>query len=150
MPKIQISKYSKMRTIRVITSFDVTQTNIFRSFTNIPYPYYKGNLVIKSDVEWELARKQQSNFEVITQIAMLRALVEEIATPKIITHFHNNKAWEFTFDVPNLDVYGGNDLHILKSDSMHVPMLVGLNETINEHKYLIPDTNIIYEALPND
>lgn len=132
-----------MQTIVLTTNFDITNTDIVRN--------YKPTLVsthptINSEAGWTKARNQQTNFETVLQVISLRAQPTVLYKPRIQI-INKKKQWEFTFTVEFDGVYYGNEeeLGLLKNDFRNVPMIINLDESIND-EYIEIGKNIRFET----
>jgi len=125
--------------ITVITFFDITPTGIYRPYDNAIIPFNKCGNHITNKAEWELAKSQQSNYNVLIQILMLRTHIADFAKTVKITH-NSHKAWKLQCEIPDIAVYGDN-FEILIQDAMHVPMITNLTETYNTYDYIYPNKN---------
>lgn len=144
-----------MQTIRVLTRFDITNTDIIRPYS---IALQETHPTINSEQEWIKARRQQINFETIVQILSLRTQPTILAKPRIkvlsLSKFGVNKkgkVWVFTFSIEHDDVYTawGKELGLLETDAEHVPMILKLNETITD-TFLRVNKNIYFEVIEND
>ena len=146
-----------MQEITVYTLFDITETGGVRSFKmdNLPFTT-KNGITILREFEWRFARQQQSNLEVLLQVMSLRTQIHDIEThgfkkePLIKHKFSKNfkgkhNVWSLTFAVEQMGALesDGNPIGALCNDCNHVPMLVNLNETVND-SYLDCNKSNVY------
>lgn len=138
--------------IKCITLFDITKTNV-------------SNRRRDPTVDQSKERRQQSNLETLLQIISLRSQPEEITDPEMVHDYskcwgsaYKNKkyqAWAFTFTVNYRAIFhlDGDDLGGLKLDCTNVPMITGLEETIELPPTLHSDgvlKNIHFEIATNE
>ena len=97
------------------------------------------------------SRNQQRNWETIMQIVSLRAQPMEVSMTKIV-----DCVWQFNFVVETAGVYSKtsdpDNLDILLSECMGIPMVVGLQEFSKLEPKLIssgPHQNIWFETVNN-
>ena len=111
--------------ITITTDFDVTQTGVVRNFKKEALPLSVGRLLITTEKDWILKRRQQSNWETMIQVISLRTLPINLRQSK------KGKKWIINFDIEAGAVYQlGDDLiGLLKQDCTNVPLLTGLTET---------------------
>jgi hypothetical protein len=134
------------------TFFDCSLTGITGYFrpSQVPFVDQAGNTIETQD-DWNRARNQQRNWETIMQMISLRAQPTMIKNPKQI-----DNEWQFTFAVETPGVYSINqDLDNtdgLSNECAGIPMITGLNETLDLEPYLIiagQDQNIWFSAINN-
>ena len=131
------------------TDFDITATGIKSNFhkNRIPFTDDAGQ-TISDMAAWHRSRNQQRNWETINQIISLRTLPEEITVPER-TQNQGRTQWRFSFQIINASDIATDDdaMGLLKQDCRDVPMLVGLGENAQEKPFLIPDHNIVFQAV---
>lgn len=149
-----------MQSITVHTLFDITETGVVRSFRmdNLPFTT-KSGVTILEELEWRFARQQQSNLEVLLQVMSLRVnlhnivshgvVKESLSKHKFDKHFNTgnkHNVWSLTFEVEQPDALsdGDNPIGALCNDCNHVPMLINLNETINDNYLNCTNPNIYF------
>jgi hypothetical protein len=114
--------------IHCCTLFDITATGVRSHYkeSRIPFHDETGQL-IQDQLNWTRSRNQQRNWETINQLISLRTLPENISTPIYNT---STLAWEFEFDVVNIESISLNDNLVggLLRDCVGVPMILGLTE----------------------
>jgi hypothetical protein len=116
--------------IRVNTYFDITETGVNRAYKGQRLPTkINGNHIQTAD-QWNLMRKQQTNFETVIQVLSMRGTPVEISVPVL-----HNGTWSFCFSIDNVAVYGYN-MDLLKQELVGVPMTVGLTEKVELDSYL--------------
>ena len=126
--------------IQCQTLFDITATGTTGHIKPSRMPYVDNAGTKITDTEsWNRSRNQQRNWETITQLISLRTQVTGLTEPEKI-----KDCWQFEFEVENenLFVTDTDSLAVLKADCNGVPMLTGLNESINTGTVLTVDTNI--------
>ena len=110
----------------------------------MPYIDNAGTTIL--DVgSWNRSRNQQRNWETITQLISLRTQVDNLQEPAVI-----KDCWQFEFEVENENLFNNSvdRLAVLKTDCQGVPMLTGLNESINIGTVLVADKNIWFTIVP--
>ena len=124
--------------ITISTYFDITQTNVTRKFNKHALPLRTGSKTITNEIEWILARRQQSNLETIIQLISLRS------QPTVTAITNGDDVWhlEFTIESAGVSQDNNDEFGILKSDFQNVPMLTDLTETMDLSGYLNIDENI--------
>jgi hypothetical protein len=132
--------------IQCQTLFDITATGTTGHVkpSRMPYRDLAGTKI--TDVEqWNRSRNQQRNWETITQLISLRTQVDNLQEPTMI-----QDRWQFEFEVENENLFdnGIDGLAVLKTDCSGVPMLTGLNESINIGTVLVIDKNIWFTIIP--
>jgi len=150
-----------MRTIKVYTLFDITETGIVRTFNPARLPTKdKSGVVITNETEWRYSRRRQSNLEVVLQLLSLRTQPLNIKLgvlnnqPPAKHNFgsiYNQKQtiWTLEFEIEHehaLMTKDGPD-GALCHDFNNVPMLVNLNETSRINNYFTctgPETNVYF------
>jgi len=147
-----------MQTITVYTLFDITETGVVRSFKmdNLPFTTKSGVTILR-ELEWRFARQQQSNLEVLLQVMSLRVQLHNITTHSVVkeslskhkfdNHFTGKQnVWSLTFEVEQVDALseGDNPIGALCNDCNHVPMLINLNETVNDNYLNCTNPNIYF------
>lgn len=139
-----------MQKIRVTTYFDITPTGIVRTFRPEMLPIKKKDFVITNDVEWYYRRRQQTNWETIFQIVMMRIQPESISEPYSMNK-DGKTVWTFVFknelESTYSDPLNNDPLYILKQDTNGVPMIPGLDASEELEPYLTVDENIFFELL---
>lgn len=117
--------------IRCTTLFDITATGVRH--------HRRGDA--DSHVQ---ARNQQRNWETINQIMGLRTLPENVTSPSC-----QAARWVFEFDVPDPASLATADdaLGLLQQDSLGVPMITGLTETLDPGPCLQPGQNLWFEIV---
>jgi len=121
------------------TKFDITATGVTGHFKSARLPFTdRSGQLITNEAEWHRARNQQRNWETLQQIVSLRAQIFDLEPPVAQDH-----EWTFEFSVEQEGLFTYNDdpVGILKQDCAGVPMLIGLNETV-ETALLSPLANI--------
>ncbi len=147
-----------MQSITVYTLFDITETGVVRSFKmdNVPFTTKSGVTILR-ELEWRFARQQQSNLEVLLQVMSLRVQLHNIVMHDVIReslskhqfdkHFKGkHNIWSLTFDVEQIEALSDDDNPIgaLCNDCNHVPMLINLNETVNDNYLNCTNPNIYF------
>jgi hypothetical protein len=132
--------------IQCQTLFDITSTGTTGHVkpSRMPYVDNAGTKIL--DIEsWNRSRNQQRNWETITQLISLRTQVTGLTEPKKIKDY-----WQFEFEVENENLFtdGTDGMAVLKTDCQGVPMLTGLNESINIGTVLVVDKNIWFAMVP--
>ena len=148
-----------MQQITVYTLFDITKTGIVRRFKPETLPVTKKGLLLTTEEEYNFARKQQSNYEVLIQILSLRTQVHDISDSKVVNkdikeydfdkrYKGNHNIWSFTYSVEHTDALerNNNPIGVLLQDCHNLPMLTDLNETISD-KYIDCENPNIYFVL---
>jgi hypothetical protein len=147
-----------VQSITVYTLFDITETGVVRSFKmdNLPFTTKSGVTILR-ELEWRFARQQQSNLEVLLQVMSLRVQLHNIVMHDVIReslskhqfdkHFKGkHNIWSLTFDVEQIEALSDDDNPIgaLCNDCNHVPMLINLNETVNDNYLNCTNPNIYF------
>jgi hypothetical protein len=114
-------------------------------------------VTILRELEWRFARQQQSNLEVLLQVMSLRVQLhniishgvvkESLSKHKFDKHFTGKQnVWSLTFEVEQIDALsdGDNPIGALCNDCNHVPMLINLNETVNDNYLNCTNPNIYF------
>ena len=132
--------------IQCQTLFDITATGTTGHVkpSRMPYQDLIGTKI--SDTEtWNRSRNQQRNWETVTQLISLRTQVDNLQKPLKI-----QDCWQFEFEVENENLFnnGIDRLAVLKTDCIGVPMLTGLNESIDIGTVLFVDKNIWFTIVP--
>ena len=114
--------------IQCRTLFDITVTGVRNNShrNRIPFVDTAGQAV--NDLgAWNRSRNQQRNWETLNQIISLRMLPVDISQPK-----QNDAHWFFEFGVENPEtvLQGSDPLGAIKADCEQVPMIIGLNESV--------------------
>ena len=126
--------------IQCQTLFDITATGTTGHIkpSRMPYVDHVGTRIMDTE-SWNRSRNQQRNWETVTQLISLRTQVTRLTEP-----VSNNDCWQFEFEVENDDLFSNNvdNLAVLKEDCSGVPMLTGLNESLNTGTVLTVDENI--------
>ena len=148
-----------MQQITVYTLFDITKTGIVRRFKPETLPVTKKGLSLTTEEEYNFARKQQSNYEVLIQILSLRTQVHDISDSKVVNkdikqynfdkrYKGKHNIWSFTYYVEHTDALerNANPIGVLLQDCHNLPMLTDLNETISD-KYIDCENPNIYFVL---
>jgi hypothetical protein len=133
--------------IRISTHFDCTATGITGHFRYTQLPTIdRAGQRITNQTEWNRSRNQQRNFETLTQLISLYTQPLELTDPSYNTQLQQ---WEFEFVVEFSAIFAteNDSLGLLKQQSQHVPMIVGLTETAVTQRQLIPDVNIFFQEL---
>lgn len=134
------------------TLFDCTRTGVTGHFKTgaMPFQDRAGQWVRTLD-DWHRSRNQQRNFETLTQVLGLRTQLFDLTDP-----VHDNKIWQFDWQVESDAVYGSADgldqLHGLYQDSEAIPMMIGLGEANGTVNYIITkgdNTNIWFDIINN-
>lgn len=151
-----------MQKVTLHTLFDITETGVIRKFDSnyLPFKTKNGN-EINSEEEWRLCRNQQSNFDTIVQILSLRTNIYNIEvtshTQQTLSSYsfdtkYQSKCnvWELSFEVETIEPYNSKhkNFNLLCDDLTNVPMLTGLDESI-EDVYLDCENTNIYFATTN-
>lgn len=120
--------------VRVTTKFNCTDTGVTGR-------YKTGN----AD-QWNNDRNQQRNFESITQIIGLYTQLQNLSRVKQDTA---SNTWWFEFDTEFEGIFrtGTDELGVLNDSCMGTPMMVGLGETSNIERTLMPNQNIWFEIV---
>jgi hypothetical protein len=131
--------------IQCQTLFDITATGTTGHVkpSRMPFTDCAGTQI--TDVEsWNHSRNQQRNWETVTQLISLRTQINNLTTPGKI-----NDCWQFEFEVDNENLFSTDTdpLAILKEDCTGVPMLTGLNESV-DNVFLSADKNIWFTIIP--
>lgn len=137
--------------INCYTLFDITDTGIRSHIRAAQFPMKdKHGNVINNEKEWIRARNQQRNCETILQIISLRSQPLRIIGPRKVdvnwkTENKKINAWKFNFEVEHASVFysKNNELGALVDDATGVPMLTGLNESIELAPYLVTSGNLL-------
>jgi hypothetical protein len=142
----------------VYTLFDITETGVVRSFKmdNLPFTTKSGVTILR-EFEWRFARQQQSNLEVLLQVMSLRVQLHNIVIynpSKESLNKHKfdkgfkgkQRVWSLAFEVEHAEALGDGDNPIgaLCNDCNHVPMLINLNETIEDNYLDCTNPNIYF------
>jgi hypothetical protein len=132
--------------IQCQTLFDVTATGTTGHIkpSRIPYKDLAGTKITDTE-SWNRSRNQQRNWETVTQLISLRTQVDNLQESQWISD-----RWCFEFEVENENLFnnGADSLAVLKADCQGVPMLIGLNESINIGTVLVVDKNIWFTIVP--
>jgi hypothetical protein len=123
---------------------------------NLPF-ITKSGVTILRELEWRFAGQQQSNLEVLLQVMSLRVQLHNIISHGVVKeslskykfdkHFTGKQnVWSLTFEVEQIDALGEGDNPIgaLCNDCNHVPMLINLNETVNDNYLNCTNPNIYF------
>lgn len=137
--------------INCYTLFDITDTGIRSHIRSAQFPMKdKHGNAINNEKEWIRARNQQRNWETVLQIISLRSQPLRIIGPRKIDVKWGKKeqkinAWRFNFEVEHSNVFysKNNELGLLVDDANGVPMLTGLNESIEMPPYLLATGNLV-------
>jgi hypothetical protein len=139
-----------MQKIKISTYFDITYTNVVRTFRPEVLPLHTQEFIIKDSKEWYYRRRQQSNWETMFQIVMMRIQPENL-TKSVVTEADGKKVWSFEFENHQELAYQAPDsddpLAILKSDFANIPMITELDETEQLDAYIDIDKNTFVELL---
>lgn len=131
--------------IKCTTLFDITATGVKNRFhkSRLPFNDTTGK-IIRSDLDWQRSRNQQSNWETVNQVISLRTLPEDISIPRLA-----DNRWTFEFTVVDPDTINrDNDpVAALKDDCTGVPMVLGLLEAGELGSLLQPGVNIWFESI---
>jgi len=116
-----------MQRIRICTSFDITQTGVTRPYKQQTLPASINNNTINTVDEWNMLRRQQSNWETILQVLLFRIQPINITKPE---KQGTVSKWCFTFESEVKAAFSknGNSLGALYEDFNGTPMILGLNE----------------------
>jgi hypothetical protein len=132
--------------IQCQTLFDITATGTTGHVkpSRMPYVDNAGTKITNTE-SWNRSRNQQRNWETVTQLISLRTQVDNLQEPRWISD-----RWCFEFEVENENLFnnGADRLAVLKTDCQGVPMLTGLNESINIGTVLAVDKNIWFTIVP--
>ena len=132
--------------IQCQTLFDITATGTTGHVKTSRMPYRDQAGTNITDVKsWNRSRNQQRNWETVTQLISLRTQVDNLQDP-----VKNQDCWQFEFEVENENLFnnGADRLAVLKTDCQGVPMLTGLDESINIGTVLVTDKNIWFTVVP--
>jgi len=132
--------------IQCQTLFDITATGTTGHVKHNRMPYVDNAGTKILDIgSWNRSRNQQRNWETITQLISLRTQVDNLQEPVMI-----HDCWQFEFEVENENLFnnGADRLAVLKTDCQGVPMLTGLNESIDIGTVLVVDKNIWFTIVP--
>lgn len=148
-----------MHQITVYTLFDITRTGVVRRFKPETLPVTKKGLSLTNEQEYNFARKQQSNYEVLIQTLSLRTQVHDISNCKVVnenvkkhkfdkSYKGKHNVWSFTYNVEHTDALARNNnpIGVLLQDCHNLPMLTDLNETVSD-KYINCENPNIYFVL---
>jgi len=148
-----------MQRITVYTLFDITNTGVLRRFKKEILPITKNGLSIVNEEQYNFARRQQSNYEVLVQTLSLRTQVHNISNNKVrnddVKKYNFDKSykgkhniWSFSYSVEHTDalVRDNNPIGVLLQDCHNLPMLTNLTETISD-KYIDCKNSNIYFVL---
>lgn len=127
--------------IRCTTTFDITATGVTGHYkpSRIPFKDQQGTH-ITNEVQWNVARNQQRNWETITQLISLRTQINTIGHP---IKMENTWVFDFEVDYDTIFHYNNDPLGILKQDCEGVPMLLDpVQPTLN-------NSNIWFELINN-
>ena len=132
--------------IQCQTLFDITATGTTGHVkpSRMPFTDQAGTRITNVE-SWNRSRNQQRNWETVTQLISLRTQVDNLQEPVMI-----HDCWQFEFEVENENLFnnGADRLAVLKTDCQGVPMLTGLNESINIGTVLVVDKNIWFTIVP--
>ena len=148
-----------MQQITVYTLFDITKTGVVRRFKPEILPVTKKGLSLSTEQDYNFARKQQSNYEVLIQTLSLRTQVHDITNSQVVnesvskynfdkSYKGKHNIWSFSYSVEHTDALerNGNPIGVLLEDCHNLPMLTDLNETITD-KYIDCENPNIYFVL---
>lgn len=153
-----------MKTIRCSTLFDITVTGVDGHSRSATWPVTtRTGMILNSHDELLRARNQQRNFDTVIQVISMRTQPFNISTPELLSlqQFSElstgnvftkaTKIWSFEFDIESADPWllGDDEFAHIKSDSIQVPMIVGLTEDSGLDSWLViqgSEQNIIYES----
>lgn len=116
--------------IKCTTLFDITKTN----------RNSRRGMLDDNESGSMKERNQQSNLETLLQVVGLRSQPEEVTTPKLSVvdgKLWGRKGklnqWSFTFNIgyPSIYIKDGDSLGNLKDDCNGVPMVTGLDESVD-------------------
>ena len=132
------------RHIKISTDFDVTNTGVIRHFREDLLPAKVNGKILYTEDEWIKSRRQQTNWETVTQVISLRATPMNLKT--LVTESH----WVIEFDIESPTVYKKDDdpLGLLKEDFNNVPLLIGLTEhkKADSYGFIVIDQNMRFET----
>jgi hypothetical protein len=151
---------STMQTVECRCLFDITATAVNGTQRNIQYPYItKNGTQINDALALSQARNQQRNLDTILQLTGMRTQIFEITDPELVSDIpaefvwagKEAKIWQFSFEIEPQSQWSvdNDEFWILKNDSDHTPMLIGLTETAQMDPWLVTQgdrINIIYHA----
>lgn len=151
-----------MRKIKCHCLFDITPTGItgHQRQTSYPFTTKKGH-VITDQNQMAMARNQQRNWDTLLQLIGLRTQIFEISTPEIIKNGDifssaptDARVWCFDFEIEPQSQWSvdNDEFWVLKHDSEHTPMILGLTETALLEPWIVAlgdSINIIYHAQSN-
>jgi len=132
-------------TVTCTTLFDITATGVrshYRS-SRIPFVDEVGNNI--NDVEaWHRSRNQQRNWETLNQIIFLRTSPVDVTVPQREKNQNNQLEWQFSFvlESPESIMINDDPIGALVEDTKSVPMILGLDETVQLEPLLMLGTNI--------
>ena len=132
--------------IQCQTLFDITATETTGHVkpSRMPFTDHAGTRIANIE-SWDRSRYQQRNWETVTQLISLRTQINMLSMPIKI-----NDLWQFKFEVDNENLFStdADPLAILKEDCTGVPMLTGLNESVDNSVFLLPTKNIWFTIIP--
>lgn len=126
------------------TLIDITRTGVVAYYREgMPMFVDDADQIINDEHSWNRSRNQQRNYETLIQIISLRAQPVYLEDPKrhkkqnLSLYEFNDKestqdVWRFSFSPEQPDVYrqGSNPVAALEQDISNVPIILGLNETL--------------------
>ncbi len=136
-----------MYRIQCSTFFDITASGVQRNRWNPSTKIFSNDgHCIDTEEKFQISRQQQSNWNTVQQILMLRCLPENIEKP-----VKKGDQWIFCFDVPDINAvaWGMDPVGALRYDANGVPMITGLTEDKSLPEYLVPygeDRNIWFDV----
>jgi len=133
--------------ITVTTSFDCTATGVTGHFRTAQLPMTdRAGQTVSNEQEWNRSRNQQRNFETLLQLVGLYTQPLNLSEPKYNV---NTGLWTFEFDVEFEGIFATetDSLGLLTQQAQGVPMIIGLLESAQPARQLIPDINIFFQEL---
>lgn len=141
--------------ITIYTLFDITRTGVLKIFDpRIPAFIDDADQLVRNQTEWNRSRNQQRNWETLVQLISLRAQPIMLENPKKLPDADvfelglglawpsPQSVWTVSFATEHTRVYCDqqDDLGQLKKECQHVPMLIGLTETVDLSRACIETT----------
>ena len=129
--------------IKITTKFDITNTGIVRNFKENLLPAKANGRIIYTREEWLRCRRQQTNWETVTQIISLRTQPLNMRT----TVGESGWILEFDIEFDKLYLKDGDPMGLLKEDFSNVPLLTGLTEhtKTDSYEFIVVGQNIWFE-----
>jgi len=127
------------------TLVDITRTGVVAYYRDgMPMFLDDADQIINDESSWIRSRNQQRNYETLIQVISLRAQPVYLEDPKRLRkqnlslyEFSDKEGiqdlWRFSFSAEQPDVYkqGSKSLAALEQDSENIPIILGLNETVD-------------------